>query len=61
MLHLRYVSVELTNVEIGTGAVFVLLPLQLRDGDWNIGKFLTYLSGIIPEVIGKAAETLVKC
>jgi hypothetical protein len=60
LLHVKNVPVELTIVEIGTGAVFVLLSLQLRDSDWSIGNFLTYLSGIIPEV-GKAAENLVKC
>ena len=33
LLHVKNVPVELTVVEIGTGAVFVVLSLQFRDSD----------------------------
>ena len=35
---MKNVPVELTIVEIGTGAVFVLLSLMLGDGDFSIGN-----------------------
>ena len=61
LLNLKNIPVKLTIVETGTGAVFVLLCLQLEDGDWIIGKLLTYSNEIIPEVVGKAAASSAKC
>ncbi len=61
LLLLKNVPVELRVVETGTGAVFVLLCLQLEDGDWIMGDFTTYSNEITRDVVGKAAATSAKC
>jgi len=60
LLLLKNVPVELTIFETGTGAIFVLLCLQLEDGNWIIGNFSTYSNEIPPEVVGTAAATSAK-